>query len=54
MIMAMMKKGMDPAAIAALIDEEESSLRPACDLILEKPEASPEEILRELKSTGRA
>ena len=42
-------KGLNSAAIADRLMTEEDSIRPIYDMILAKPEASPEEILQALK-----
>ena len=48
MITAKVKKGVELPVIADQLEEEESRIRPIYDLILARPEASPEEILQAL------
>ena len=48
MISAKVKKGRDLPAIADMLEQEESKIRPIYDLILSMPDASPGEILKAL------
>ena len=48
MIAVKVKKGMELLVIADQLEEDESRIRPIYELILARPEASPEEILKAL------